>query len=308
MEVKEWTYEEIPEFTEEVEGAHIIPTTGDEMGVTYIPNVEYAEIDGVRLHLQILLPFTRNQQEMVCPCVVFVQGSAWMPQDDYAQIPRVSRLAERGYVVAVVEYRHSGIAPFPAQIMDARNAVRFLRANAAQYHINPEQIVISGDSSGGHTAMFAGMIHDDTRDNLFPGVSADVKGIVNYYGSTSVMAEDSNPTQLLHCQPDSPEGMVMGRVDLRDNMELKQKLSVECNITEDSVIPPTIIIHGTKDRIVNCEGSVVLYRRMKKCGKDVQLYLIKGGDHGGAEFWTEQVLDIVDGFLQNCFGRSLTWA
>lgn len=300
MEVKEWTYEELPEFTQEVEGAQVIATTGDEMGAVYIPNVEYAQVDGVKLHLQILIPSTRNQPEMICPCVVFVQGSAWMPQDVYAQIPRVSRLAERGYVVAVVEYRHSGIAPFPAQIMDARNAIRFLRVNAQQYHIDPEQIIVSGDSSGGHTAMFAGMIHDDVENNLFPGVSAEVKGIVNYYGSTSVMAEDSNPTQLLHCQADSPEGMVMGHVDLRNNRELKRKLSVECNITEDSVIPPTIILHGTKDCIVNCEGSAILYRQMKKCGKDVKLYLIKGANHGGPEFWTKEVLDIVDGFIRSC--------
>ncbi|MDE7048640.1 alpha/beta hydrolase [Parablautia intestinalis] len=300
MEVKEWTYEELPEFTQEVEGAQVIATTGDEMGAVYIPNVEYAQVDGVKLHLQILIPSTRNQPEMICPCVVFVQGSAWMPQDVYAQIPRVSRLAERGYVVAVVEYRHSGIAPFPAQIMDARNAIRFLRVNAQQYHIDPEQIIVSGDSSGGHTAMFAGMIHDDVENNLFPGVSAEVKGIVNYYGSTSVMAEDSNPTQLLHCQADSPEGMVMGHVDLRNNRELKRKLSVECNITEDSVIPPTIILHGTKDCVVNCEGSAILYRQMKKCGKNVKLYLIKGANHGGPEFWTKEVLDIVDGFIRSC--------
>lgn len=300
MQVKEWTYEEIPEFTEEVEGAHIIRTTGDEMGVTYLHNVEYAEIDGTKLHLQILLPFSRNNQTMVCPCVVFVQGSAWFPQDVFAQVPRVSKLAERGYVVAIVEYRHSGIATFPAQIMDARNAVRFMRVHAEEYRVDPENIIISGDSSGGHTAMFTGMIHDDAEHNLFPGVSAEVKGIVNYYGSCSVMKEDSNPIQVLHCQPDSPEGMVMGHVDLRDNLELKQKLSVECNITEDTVMPPTLIIHGTKDRTVNCEGSVILYRQMKKCGKDVQLYFIKGGDHGGAEFWTDQVIDIVDGFIQSC--------
>ena len=223
-----------------------------------------------------------------------------MPQDVYAQLPRVSRLAERGYVTAVVEYRHSGIAAFPAQIMDTRNAVRFLRANAEQYHIDPDRIVVSGDSSGGHTAMFAGMIHDDTENNLYPGVSADVKGIVNFYGSTSVMAEDSNPVQVLHCQPDSPEGMVMGHVDLRNNLELKRRLSVECNITEDTVIPPVIILHGTKDRVVNCEGSVILYRQLKECGKDVQLYLIKGADHGGAEFWTTETLDIVDRFIRSC--------
>lgn len=303
MEVKEWTYEEIPEFTEEIEGTQIIRTTGDEMGVSYIHNVEYAKIDDVRLHLQILLPFSRNNPEMVCPCIVFVQGSAWLPQDVFHQLCRVSKLAERGYVVAVVEYRHSGIAPFPAQIMDARNAVRFMRVHAEEYHVDPENIVIAGDSSGGHTAMFAGMIHDDVENNLFPGVSAEVKGIINYYGSCSVMNEDSNPIQVLHCQPDSPEGLVMGRMDLRDNPELKKKLSVECNITRETVMPPTIIFHGTKDRLVNCEGSVILYRQMKKCGKDVQLYFIKGADHGGAEFWTCQVIDVVDGFLKYCFGR-----
>lgn len=301
MEVKEWTYEELPEFVEEVEGAQVIRTTGDEMGVTYVHNVEYAEIDGTKLHLQILLPFSRNDQEMVCPCVVFVQGSAWFPQDVFAQLCRVSKLAERGYVIAVVEYRHSGIAPFPAQIMDARNAVRFMRVHAKEYHVDSENIVVAGDSSGGHTAMFAGMIHDDAENNLFPGVSAEVKGIVNYYGSCSVMKDDSNPIQVLHCQPDSPEGMVMGHVDLRDNIELKRKLSVECNITEETVMPPTIILHGTKDRTVNCEGSVILYRQMKKCGKDVRLYFIKGADHGGAEFWTDQVIDIVDAFIKYCF-------
>ena len=53
-----------------------------------------------------------------------------------------------------------------------------------------------------------------------------------------------------------------------------------------------------EDRIVNCEGSVILYRRMKECGKDVKLYLIEGADHGGNEFWTKQVVDIMDDFIQ----------
>ncbi len=145
-----------------------IPTTGNEIGVIYHHNVEYAEIDGEKAHLQILRPLTRNQPDMVCPCVVFCKGSAWFKQDVYIQLPRVAKLAERGYVVAVVEYRHSGIAPFPAQIMDARNAVRFLRVHAEEYGIDPEKIVVAGDSSGGHTAMFAGMIHDDVENTLFP--------------------------------------------------------------------------------------------------------------------------------------------
>lgn len=306
MEVKLWTYEEFPDFTEEIEGVPYLDTTGDECGVRYIPNVEYANVNGEALRLQIVHPTTRNtmMKPPVLPCVVFVQGSAWFKQDCYANVPNVARLAARGYVVAVVEYRHSGIAPFPAQAIDARNAIRFLRANAEKFNIDPDRMIVSGDSSGGHTAMFAGIRHnDDTDENLFPGVSAEVKGIVNYYGSVSVMLPDSNPTTVNHHQPDSPEGQEMGGVDLRDRPDLCRMLSVECNIDEDTVIAPTLIFHGTKDMIVNTKQSVNLYKRLKECGKEATLYLIKGANHGGGEFWTDQVIDIVDAFIRDCLAR-----
>ncbi len=310
MEVKPWTYEEFPEFTEEVEGAHIIETTGDEVGVLYLHDVEYANVNGTPLKLQILVPNSRNdkfdpfseQQTMKRPCIVFVQGSAWFQQYVYMKVGDMARLAMRGYVCAIVEYRHSGIAYFPAQADDACNAIRFLRSNAGRFGIDPERMVVAGDSSGGHTAMWAGLLHnDDTEQNLFPGVSAEVKGIVNYYGSTSVIAPDSNPQTVNHCLPDSPEGQVMGGKDLLAEPELARALSVECNIDETTKLPPVLILHGTKDRTVNCTGSVALYRRLKETGHPVDLYLIKGADHGGSEFWTETVLDIVDSFIKDCF-------
>lgn len=78
MEIKNWIYEEFPEYTEKVEGAVRISATGNEMGVYYRPDIEYAKIDGVPLHLQVLEPFSRNEPEKFYPCLVFVQGSAWM--------------------------------------------------------------------------------------------------------------------------------------------------------------------------------------------------------------------------------------
>ncbi len=311
MEVKSYTYEELPEFTDEVEGAGIIETTGDETGVNYFHDVEYANVDGTPLHLQILIPACRNdgfvpfaeKLPFARPCYVFIQGSGWMQQYVYANVPNLSKLAARGYVCAIVEYRHSGIASFPAQPKDARNAIRFLRRNAERFGIDPDRMIVAGDSSGGHVAMWAGLIRDDdTADNLYPGVSAEVKGIVDYYGSTSVIAPDSNPQTVNHCLPDSPEGLVMGGKDLLANPELARALSVECNIDESTEIAPSLIFHGTKDRVVNCTGSVVLYKRLKETGHDVSFYLVKGADHGGPEFWTDQVLDIVENFMRRCFG------
>lgn len=300
MEVKQWTYEEFPELEEAVEGAVYLDTTGDEIEISYIPDVEYANIDGVPLHLQILVPTSRNQpKQQGLPCVVFVQGSAWMEQNVHFKVPTVGKLVERGYVVAIVQYRHSGIAPFPAQAIDARNAVRFLRVNAEEYGIDPEKIIMSGDSSGGHTAVFAGIRHDDeTKDNLFPGVSGEASCIVNYYGAVTVMLPDSNPTTVNHHLPDSPEGMEMGGVNLRERPDLCRAMSAECNIDENTEIAPMLILHGTKDMLVNARQSVVLYRHLKAMGKEAELYLLRGANHGYGEFWTEKVIDIVDEFIR----------
>ena len=181
MDIKPWEYADFPAFNEPVPGATRVPTTGDEIGVTYHPDVPYATAGTTTLHLQILVPQTRNQTDATTyPCMVHVQGSAWMKQDRTALVPTLSRIAERGFVVAIVEYRHSGIASFPAQIQDARNAVRFMRANAAQYHADADNLFLSGCSSGGQVALLAAVAHaadrtdmDDTSLSLAPN-AADV--------------------------------------------------------------------------------------------------------------------------------------
>ncbi|MDR1866981.1 MAG: alpha/beta hydrolase [Treponema sp.] len=305
MEVKAWTYDEFPDYTAPVLGAIRLKTTGDEIGVFHIPNVEYAHLDGIKLCLQILVPFTRNEPERVYPCIVFAQGSAWMKQNVFVQCPMLSRLAVKGYVIAVVQYRHSEIAVFPAQIQDAKNAIRYMRIHAREYHVNSESIIAAGDSSGGHTAMFCGIVEDDSEmdKNIFPGIPATVKGIVNYYGAVSLIYEDGFPSTVNYGLPDSPEGMLMGKVNLREHPELQERGSVECYIRPELTIVPTLILHGTKDRTVNVSLSVNLFQKMKECGKDVNLYLVDGADHGGAEFWTDEVCCLVDTFAKKCIQK-----
>lgn len=298
MEIKEWTYEEYPAFDEPVEGAIRIPTTGDEKGTYIYSNVEYANVNGVPLHLQIITPQARNLPHTVHPCIVYVQGSAWLPQNINAKLGLLSRLAEKGYVIAVVEYRNSEIAPFPAVAVDTRNAIRFMRLHAADYLVDPETMFVGGDSSGAHAAMFSQILQDDAEaSNLYPGIRADVKGVLSFYGANSMMLADGTPSTLNHHLPDSPEGKEMGGVNLREHPELCRKMSVECNIDPDTNFPPVLMFHGTKDRTINPRVSVTVYNRLKQCGKDVQLYLLEGADHGGSEFWTEEIQEIVIRFL-----------
>ena len=307
MELKAWEYDEFPAFDEDVAGATWLDTTGDEPGVMYVPNVEYECIDGVSRVLQILIPTSRNFKapraerlaSRTYPCVVYVQGSAWMRQDVYGNLPCIARLAALGYVVAVVQYRDSSVTSFPAPVQDARNAIRFMRVHAADFAVDPARMAVMGDSSGGHTATYAGIMHDDdTEANLFAGTSAEVKAIVNYYGSTDLTFDDSNPSTPNHNLPDSPEGMEMGGINLREDATARELLTVRCNIDESTQVAPVLHFHGTKDRTVNTRCSVLLHQQLVQTGHDSTLYLLRGADHGGPEFWTPEVLGIVDEFLQ----------
>ena len=300
MEIKDWSYEEYPSFNEEVEGVKRIHTTGDEKGTYIYSNVVYAKVDETELHLQIITPLTRNsrEKERKYPCIVYVQGSAWFKQNINAKLGLLARLSEKGYVIAVVEYRHSGIAPFPAVAEDTRNAIRFMKVHADEYFADPNAMFVGGDSSGGHAAMFSQIIQDDEKEsNLFPGVNADVKGLFSFYGASSMMLEDGMPTTVNHHLPDSPEGKEMGGVNLRKHPELCQKMSVECNVDESTPLPPVLMFHGSKDRTINPRVSVVIYKRLKECGKDVSLYILDGADHGGSEFWSEEVQSIMIDFM-----------
>ncbi len=305
MEIKNWTYEEYPDCTALPKGAVRIETTGEEVGVYYSKDVVYARVDGRPLHLQVLSPMKRNESDELRPCVVYVQGSGWMPQDCYHNLARIAKLAERGYVVAVTEYRHSLIAPFPAQIQDARNAVRYVRLHAEEGRIDPDQIFLAGSSSGGHTAVLASMFDDDdARDkSLYPGVSAKVCGVLDYYGCVSLMMEDGFPTTLDYQEAHSVGGLFLGGVRPMEHPELRQRATALTYITPEKELPPYFIIHGTKDRTVNPMQSVEFYEALKACGKDARLFMLGGADHGGPEFWSEPVVDEADRFIRYCIGK-----
>lgn len=309
MEVKDWSYDEFPEFTREVEGAARVPTTGEETGVEYLRDVVYATRETGDLHLQALLPTTRELKAARLaiksmgaeiraasfPCLVYVQGSAWKKQDCCHDLPQLAKLAARGIVVAVVEYRPSDVAPFPAQVEDALAAVDYLRANAKALDIDPGRIVLGGNSSGGHTAMYACVARGDDGEQLLP---ACVRGVIDWYGAVSLMHKDGYPTTLNTLSAESPEGVLMGGVDLREREDLRRLATVAEHVSADAAFPPALLVHGTKDRTVNCELSAELCQKLRACGHDAEIILVEGADHGGCEFFCDALVDIYEGFIR----------
>ena len=91
---------------------------------------------------------------------------------------------------------------------------------------------------------------------------------------------------------------------MHHNPELYRQMSVECNISENVSRPQVLMVHGTKDRIIHPKVSVVVYEALKKYHKEVQLYMLEGADHGGNEFFSDKVLDIMEAFLQRIVSAS----
>ncbi len=113
------------------EGCRELKLTDDPLGVSFRSQVIYAERGGKALRLQLFLPMKGLVPDGTrWPLVVFIPGSAFMQQDLDQMTPELCDFARRGWAVANVEYRHSGIAPFPAQAEDATTAMRFLRLHS----------------------------------------------------------------------------------------------------------------------------------------------------------------------------------
>lgn len=143
--------EELPEGVREIEAE-------DTFGycTELYTDVEYAVHSGKKLHLQIMTP-TVFGQDLKWPLIVYVQGSSWHKQNLFQSLPTLARMCERGYAIAIVEHRESDLAPFPAQVIDVKTAIRFLRLNGRSYHIDTDKISLWGDSGGAHSALIAGI-------------------------------------------------------------------------------------------------------------------------------------------------------
>lgn len=124
----------------------------------YVPNVMYHEYEETKRYLQLIIPYRQEWKENeTYPLVIFIPGSAWYEQEMYNGIPALSRLAERGFVVAALQYRESTIARYPAQVEDVERAVLFLLSKAETFHIDSDRIFLAGNSSGGHIALMTAM-------------------------------------------------------------------------------------------------------------------------------------------------------
>lgn len=271
--------------------------------VTYVPNVEYVQRDGKPLHLQMLFPDGLRpgmKSTLRYPLIVFVQGAAWFEQDIYGNIPQLCPLARAGFVVASVKHRPSFEAKFPAFLQDVKSAIRFLRAHAEEYFIDPEQVGVWGDSSGGHAAQMIGVTGDmeefKTEDNR--QVSDSVQAVVDFYGPSDVTRINDGPRdpQFTADKSKIPEDILFGGCVI-DHPEIAQPGNPLNYMEKDKPLPPFLVIHGDEDPMVPFNQSVLTVKKLQETGHTVEFYKVVGAGHG-TYLWTEEVTNLVIRFMK----------
>ncbi|QDS99754.1 alpha/beta hydrolase [Adhaeretor mobilis] len=245
-------------------------------GVRQILDMEFAEVDGVKLLLNLHLPEGVKKP----PLVMYIHGGAWKVGD--RKNCGLAWVAKHGYAVASVEYRMSQEAIFPAQIHDCKGALRWLRANENEYgfSFDSKRVVVAGSSAGGHLAALMGTsggvpeLEGTTAGN--EGQSSTVQGIIDYFGPTDfLLRSKTHPAKT-----DSPSGSVYQLLGgpVKEKQSLARMASPVFYVGKGD--PPLLILHGEEDQVVQISQSERLQEVYQQNKLPVQLYVEAGKKHG----------------------------
>ncbi|MEZ5965621.1 MAG: alpha/beta hydrolase fold domain-containing protein [Planctomycetota bacterium] len=270
-----------------------------------VPNLVYDQ--ALQLRLDIYLPLNAAPPY---PTVVWVHGGGWSAGTRNA-VAQANQLCPRGYAVVGIDYRLTGVAAWPAQIHDCKGAIRWLRAHAAAYDLDPDRFGAWGSSAGGHLVACLGTMHGvgvarignavvdlegTTGGN--PGFSSRVQAVCDWYGPTEFVRMREFPT-FDHDAPNSPESLLVGGA-IQANPDRAATANSIVFLTADDA--PLLIMHGTDDTTVPCHQSELLWRAATVgAGIDAAFVPVPGAGHGGPGFQVliQQVFDLFDQRLRD---------
>jgi len=252
-------------------------------------DVEYGKAGNIPLLLDVYIPETPIATPM--PAIVYIHGGSWRIGDKAISDPLRSYptyLARHGFLTVSINYRLSGVAPFPAAVEDSKCAVRWLRANAEKYNVDPERIGVWGASAGGHLAMMVACA-DETADLEGNGgwseYSSRVQAVCSYYGATDLPSYYR--TASLDAFRSLMEQFLGGTLD--EFPEIYEAASPKNYVTADD--PPLLLVHGDLDSNVPLAQSEIMYRVYQQAGLEAILIEVTGGGHGGEGGVFQQVTD-----------------
>ena len=241
-------------------------------GVVFEKNIEYSNPDDQHLQLNMARP---KEGAGPFPAVICIHGGGFRAGTREGFNGLCLQLAEKGYVAVTVSYRLAPKYQFPSAVYDVKAAVRWMRANAEKYQIDPDRIGTTGGSAGGHLAQFLGVTSGVKKfegDGGNAEYSSSVKCVVNFYG----------PSDFTKSYDASVDAKDVLPLFLGGNLEQERHRHIESSplywVTPEAA--PTLFVHGTKDAYVAHEQAEWIVERMKAADVEATLMTIEDGDHG----------------------------
>lgn len=246
--------------------------TADSPTVREEPDLVFGKGGGSDLKLDLAMPADGDGP---FPAVVCIHGGGWVGGDRKQMDQTIRALAKRGYVAVSPDYRLAPRDRFPAQVEDCKAAVRWLRANAKQYKIDPEHIGAIGFASGGHLACMLGVTDKD--DGLEgTGGEADqssrVQAVVSFFGPTDLAAADWG----LDVTTKNLIPLLGGTVGQK--AEVYRKASPLTYAGKNAA--PLLIFHGSEDKMIPVDQSRKLVDKITEAGGSARLVVLQGEGHG----------------------------
>ncbi|HCE43106.1 MAG TPA: hypothetical protein DET40_06140 [Lentisphaeria bacterium] len=249
-----------------------------------IKDIEFIPGGGERNTLDVYVP---DGIETPAAAILRIHGGAWRAYSKN-DLHVAHRLIDHGFIFVSANYRYSSQAKFPAQLQDCKAAVRWMRANSAEYGIDPERIGVCGDSAGGHLACLLGVTgntrHFDVGLNL--DQRSDVQAVGAWYPPTDFLAWEQHfkdcgfsketAAGVFECIP----ALLGNSIDAATG---NAKLASPIRYAHPGSAP-YLLIHGKKDPVVPYLQSVVFAEALKKEGVEAETILIDDAVHGGAQF------------------------
>ncbi len=257
---------------------------------------DYAGTGNPRQALDLYLP--KNPKKEKVPLLVFIHGGGWKSGDKNSGGGRLIDFVKTGeFAGASIAYRLSPEAQWPAQIHDCKAAMRWLRAHADQYGYDAERIAVWGTSAGGHLVAMLGVSNgvEALEGEIGPHkeVSSKVHCVVNYFGPAKFLTMNDHPSNIDHLAGDSPESMLIG-ASVKDHPDKANAASPQTYVTSDDV--PSLIVHGTQDKLVPYQQSVEFEKALEAVGVETTLLTVRDGGHGAG--FGPAVNQTVDQFLR----------
>jgi|GEM_PF-902615 len=242
--------------------------------VIFEQGIEYSNPENQHLQLDLARP---RQSSLLTPLVVCIHGGGFRAGSREGHDALCLRLAEHGYAAATVTYRLAPKYAFPAAVDDVKAAVRWLRSHATHYSIDGDKIASMGDSAGGLLALMLGVTGDVSAmegPRNGDSTSSRVQCVVSYYG----------PSDLTQSYAKSADAAQVLPMFLGGNLETARDRHIWASPLNwvTPAAAPTLLLHGTEDKLVAYEQAIWMRDRLQACGVEVQLVTLDGAGHGFA--------------------------